>query len=133
MSETKTIDVRVSCDSCHISSNMTDAMIKRPVITMAGVFEVGLKCPKCSHYRRAYWDHPKLDHWRSKLTEAQQWAGISEEKRLEAIRLKTRFNAEFDRTQTEISTLLNGPDADHEDHLGPAVALKLKDAEEAVE
>jgi hypothetical protein len=89
--------------------------------------ELGIKCPHCDHYRRAYWDAPIMEGFRRDIAEAAKWTAtdVGRTKYQEA---QARYNLEYEKLQNEIATRLGLPDLRAEDHLGPAVALKIDKA-----
>lgn len=129
MKNKKTIDARVKCENCGRGSYMRDTLTTRPVFGLANVTEIGIRCPNCGHYRRAYWDAPGLHNYRLSLKEAGQWAG-TEAGRKEYDKAKARYNLEFDRLQAQVADRLGQPTPNAEDHLGTEIAIKIAETKE---
>lgn len=127
--ETQAIDARVKCENCKRSSNMADTITTRPVFGIANTNEIGIRCPYCKHYRRAYWDNPGLAHYRAKLKEASLWLG-TEAGQTNYRKAKARYGAEFERLQAQVAQHLGQPAVNAEDHLGAEIAIKIAETKE---
>ena len=114
---TKQKDARVKCDNCGRSAFLSEVMITRSVPGIEQTVEVGIKCNRCGYYTRAYWDSVRLQTFRARLREAQDKIGESEAANRKAVIAKTRFNAEFDRVQSQVKEQLGDPDKSSDNHL----------------
>lgn len=106
------IGPRLKCQQCGRSSWLNAALTIRPLFGLEEVTEVGVKCPHCGHYIRAYWDHPNLQYWREKMNKATS---------LDRPVAKARYQAEYDRLQMQVAKHLGDPGREAEEHLIEAI------------